>query len=398
MGLFSWLKGGKKEDGAAQAAAEKPPARPPSAELRAQAAELDLIAVERELKSSNGAERVDAARDLLERWRNGDAQAATALVERLDALFEDDEPSVRQVALTGVRLMRKPENLEKYASAVLACLADPAAPVRTSAVWAAVRLPGEVARAQVRAVLTGTDEPLRFDAATALAEQADSAALPVLTAALHDGYRRQEALTALMSLGDAACLPELGKLWDADDEEQERMGDFDRTALAAALARFGDARGKEHLAERAGEAGDDRPVAVEWCGRLGVRVAIPALEGLAGEEGEPARGAALRALGRLKADGAEARLLAVALDVELSDDLRMDAAEGLAEIGSELALGALRDLSVGDDEVAGLCRELLGELAAAAAQRAAAEAAQATQTNPPETQATQAPAEAKRAD
>jgi HEAT repeat protein len=257
---------------------------------------------------------------------------------------------------------------------VLAALADKAAPVRTAAVWAALRLPGEVARGQVRALLKSDDEPLRFDAASALAEVGDPAALPLLIESLREGHRRQEALSSIMSLGDAAALPALSKLWEPEDEV-DTVGDFDRTMLAAALARFGDARGAGYLAERAATDGDDRPVAVEWAGRLGVREAIPALEELSEEEGEPARGAALRALGRLKADGAEQRLLDVALDAEHADDLRMDAAEGLAELGSEKAMAALRDLAAGSGELADLSRDLLGELAQAEAQKAEVEKA-----------------------
>jgi HEAT repeat protein len=176
-----------------------------------------------------------------------------------------------------------------------------------------------------------------------------------------------------MALGDASALPKLVELWEAESEGDD-LGEFDRTLLAAALVRFKDARGAAWLAERVGTDGDDRPVAVEWAGRLGVKEAIPALQELAAEEGDPARGAALRALGRLKAEGAEELLLGLAEDAELSDDLRMDAAEGLAELGTEPALAALRDLGNAQDELAAVCRELLGELAAAEAARAAGQA------------------------
>ena len=102
-----------------------------------------------------------------------------------------------------------------------------------------------------------------------------------------------------------------------------------------------------------------------------MKEAIPALEELVNEEGDPARGAALRALGRLKAAGSEELLLRFAKDAELSDDLRLDAAEGLAELGTAEALTALRELSSAKGELADLCRDLLAELAQAEAQRAA---------------------------
>src|SRR5262249_1532556 len=150
----------------------------------------------------------------------------------------DAEPLVRIAALNGVRMMRKPENLEKNAGGVLALLADPVQQVRTAAIWTAVRLPGEAAREQVRSALKSDEEIMRFAAACALSDVKDPAALPELTAALRDDHRRQEALSALMSLGDAAALPELQRLF-----EDESLGEFDKTLAAAALARFGDERG-----------------------------------------------------------------------------------------------------------------------------------------------------------
>src|SRR5262249_50435932 len=189
----------------------------------------------------------------------------------------------------------------------------------------------------------------------------DPAALSELTIALHDDHRRQEALSALMSLGDAAALPEIARLF-----EDESLGDFDRTLVAAAMARFGHARGGAHLVERIEKSGDDRPIAAEWAGRLGVQEAAHALNELADEEDDPARGAAMRALGRLKAAGAEERLLKVAGSDDFSDDLRMDAAEGLAEIGTPRALESLKKLAEGEPpELAQLCRERLAEVAAA---------------------------------
>jgi len=349
MGLFSSLFGKKPESETPRVDEEEAPGVP-----------LEELAAE--LHSSEGALRVDAARALLERWRGGDSQAAEIIAPQLSALLEDPEPLVRLAGLQGVRLLRKPENVEKNASGVLALLADPIAQVRTAAVWSAVRLPGEGARQQVRALLTSTEEPMRFAAACALSDVRDAAALPELSAALREDHRRQEALSALMSLGDAGALPEIARLF-----EDESLGDFDRTLVAAALARFGDARGGAHLVERIEQDSDDRPVAAEWAGRLGIQDAAPALGELANAEGDPARGAAMRALGRLHAPGAEERLLRVAGSDDAPDDLRMDAAEGLAELGTPAALEFLRKVAAGEpSELAQLCRELLVEIEAAA--------------------------------
>ncbi|MFL5367860.1 MAG: HEAT repeat domain-containing protein [Myxococcales bacterium] len=349
MGLLSWLKK-KPADGGDQPA-EAPPAEEAPAESAADLAES--------LSASDGALRVDAARALLDRLRNGDDEARKALAARIGDLFSDEEPAVRATALSALRLLHAPELLEAHQSAVLALLADPVAQVRTTAVWSAARLRGETARTQVRALLTCEEEPLRFAAACALSELGDSAAVPELTAALREDHRRQEALSALMSLGDAAALPSVAALF-----EEESLGEFDRTLAAAALRRMGDPRGAEHLCARIAEGSDDAPIAAEWAGRLGVSEAVTALEDTAEREGDPARGAALRALGRLQAPGAEDRLLAIVRSTDEAEDVRMDAAEGLAELGTAPALDALTALSREEGELASLCRELLAEVAA----------------------------------
>ena len=388
MGLLSWLRGEKKS---AAADADKLHANhrdtndsdKPAADDAASEGDPDEVlpgesnaALNEMLDSSRGAERVDAARALLDRWRNGDTGAASALAPRLDALLEDTEPLVRQSALAAVRMMRKPENLARVQSGVLARLSDPAAPVRTAAIWAAAHLPGEVARTQVRAQLDSPEEPMRFSAACALADKQDSAAMAVLLDALEQEHLRQESLSALMALGDAAATGPIAELF-----ESERQGAFDRTLTAAALARFGDERGAAHLVARIEEPSDDRPVAAEWAGRLRVQQACEALFSLADEEGDLARGAALRALGRLRAAGAEEKLLGLAGDGETAEDLRMDAAEGLAELGTPAARALLEKLAAAEGELASLAGDLLAEMSRAEA-RAAEEAAAAAPTTP----------------
>jgi HEAT repeat protein len=376
MGLLSWLFGKKEET--------KPAGNESVTESEGDESDtapgVPVEELEKALLARDGGQRVDGARALIERWRQGDAQAASALAPRIGDLLQDSEPLVRLAGLSAARLLRKPENLEKIASHVLALLADGSAQVRTAAVWSAVRLPGEVARVQARAVLRSDEEPMRFAAACALAEQKDPACLQGLTAAIHEDVRRQEALSSLMALGDPAAVPAIAELF-ADEGMQE----YDRVLVAAALARFGDARGAEHLVACITESGDVRPIAAEWAGRLGVTSAIEALTALSEEAGDPARGAALRALGRLKAPGAEKRLLELAGSRDTASDLRMDAAEGLAELGTAEAQALLEKLGREEQgELGPLCRELLLEMAAAAAitalekeQAAAAEAAAA---------------------
>jgi len=374
MGFFSWLKGGeKKSESAAETSAAREADRNGANhedEASARAAVPELAA---KLQSSSGGARVDAARELLERWQAGDNEAASVLAPRIEMMLDDEEPVVRQAALAAVRLMRNPDNLNRVQSSVLARLADPMAPVRTAAVWAAAELPGEIARVQVRAQLTSNEETMRFAAARALAGKKDSTALPALEWAMDQDHLRQESLTAMMALGDAAAVPAIGELF-----EGERLSMFDKTMAAAALARFNDPRGAAHLIARIEDTADDRPIAAEWAGRLRIKDAAPALFALADEEGDPARGAALRALGRLQADGAWEKLRAFAEDVEGAEDLRMDAAEGLAELGTPDARELLKKLGAEDSELGQCCKDLLEELAAADA-RAAREAAAAAE-------------------
>ena len=343
MGLFSWLKKKPALEG-------EPPAVEERAETTAEVAEA--------LDSHNGAVRVDAARAMLDRARMGDAEAAQALAGRMDDLLSDDEPSVRTTGLSALRVLRSRELFEQHQSTVLALLADRVAQVRTTAVWSAASIPSDTARTQVRAVLSSDEEPLRFAAACALSELGDPAAVPELTSALREDHRRQEALSALLALGDPGALPHVSALF-----EEESLGELDRTLAAAVLHRLGDARGGEHLCARIGEGSDDAPIAAEWAGRLRVADAIPPLEEVAEREGDPSRGAALRALGRLQAPGAEDRLLALVRSAEEAEDLRMDAAEGLAELGTPQAIEALEALSREEGELGSLCRELLAEVA-----------------------------------
>jgi HEAT repeat protein len=369
MGLLSWLTG--KKEAQAQAAPQQEAEAP---EETAPGVPLEQLGAW--LESRNGGQRVDAVQALVERWRGGDGAAAELVAPRLAALLDDAEPQVRLAALTGARLLQKPENLQKVASGVLALLADASSQVRSRAVWAAARLPGEVARTQVRALLRSSEDLLRFAAACALAEQHDAACLPVLVSALEQDVYRQEALTALLALGDPGAVEPVAALFDSG-----HLGDFDQTEAAAVLARFGDGRGIRHLVARIEESGDDRPIAVEWVGRLRVKEAAEAVARVAEEEGDPARGAALRALGQLGAPGAFDRLARLA-EGDADPDLRLDAAEGLAELGSPEARALLERLGAGPgkSELGRLARQLLAELAAADAQEAAAAQAKAAET------------------
>ena len=139
MGLFSWLQKGAPPAARKQEPQPEPEPAPAGPDELVEELPEELV---EELSAADGAVRVDAVRVLLDRWRSGDGAAAEGMAPRLGDLLDDDEPQVRIGALTAVRLLRKPENLEKHASAVMALLADRTPQVRLAAVWTAARLPG----------------------------------------------------------------------------------------------------------------------------------------------------------------------------------------------------------------------------------------------------------------
>ncbi|HCF60817.1 MAG TPA: PBS lyase, partial [Myxococcales bacterium] len=117
-------------------------------------------------------------------------------------------------------------------------------------------------------------------------------------------------------------------------------------------ARLGDADARRWLVERvARRKGADRGLAVEIVGELGVGEALPALLEALGDRKDPFRGACLRVLGML-GDQAHRELIEKALfDTTEEVEVRMDAAEGLMNLGGPEARAALeRALGGTDDE------------------------------------------------
>ncbi len=343
MGLFSKLFGGN---------ASKPEDSVSEMDVSVSVAELSAA-----LESSNGGLRIDALAMLSERAReSGDAEAIEAIAAHWPKLLTDSEELVRQRALSLTAIVPASADRE---SALLPLLDDSVAAVRTAAVWAVARASKSPSPILV-AHLHDPSPQTRFAVAAALAQLGDSSGFEELALALDEPAARLEALQALGNLGDARALAPLTALF-----ERTMLDEMDRVQCAGALARLGDSAGKEHLLRALEENGESAPFAAGWAGDLGILEAVPLLEALADEVESPARGASLHALGALRAPGAEARLLRVlSSDDGEESAARLDAAEGLALIGTPTARSALEEAAgrTQDDEVRAGLEDILSEL------------------------------------
>jgi HEAT repeat protein len=166
---------------------------------------------------------------------------------------------------------------------------------------------------------------VRFEAARGLAAIGHSAGLDVLTEGLEHGALRFRAIGALAELRDGRALEPLRRLFS-----RWLLNGFERTHAAGAMALLGDAEGRRYLLGRLGRRRAlDRPLAAELCGEAGVVEAEELLLEMVSDAGDPARGAAARALGRLGSERARAVLERLLVDTSTAEETRLDAAEGL---------------------------------------------------------------------
>lgn len=203
-------------------------------------------------------------------------------------------------------------------------------------------------RGALAAALQDTSLAVRFEAARGMVALEHSAGFDVLVEALSDPELRFRAASALAQLGKKEALEPLRKVFRG-----WFLPHFDRTQLAGALARLGDTEGVEHLFKRLTKRwAMDRPMAVELLGEVRAAGAKEKLLQILADKDDTARGTAARSLGRLGDLTAEPPLTALIQDATITDDLKLDAAEGLLLLGTDSARDRVKATKLADPEAA----------------------------------------------
>lgn len=215
-------------------------------------------------------------------------------------------------------------------------------------------------RGALAAALEDAALAVRFEAARGMVALKHPAGFEVLVEALGDVHLRFRAASALATLGNKSAIGPLKQAFSG-----WLLPAFDKTQLAGALAVLGDPDGVAHLFKRAGRSWStmDRAMAVELLGESKAPGALGRLLEILRAEGDPARGAAARGLGRLKDAAAEASLQELLGSPRASDDLKLDAAEGLLMLGGSSALASVSALKLGDPAAAEELGALLQDFA-----------------------------------
>lgn len=236
-------------------------------------------------------------------------------------------------------------------------LADKVTRVRTEAAGRLADLALPEARGALAAALQDPALSVRFEAARGMAALEHASGLEVLIEALDDNELRFRAASALARLGNKEAIAPLKRVFSSWFIQA-----FDKTQLAGALGALGDADGVAHLFARAGKKWTlDRAMAVELLGEVKAPGALPRLLQILADPEDPAQGAAARALGRLGDAAAEAPLVALLGSPELTDDVKLDVAEGLLLLARPSARAQVAALKLEDplaaEELAALLEE-----------------------------------------
>lgn len=299
-----------------------------------------LLRLEREKDERVRAEAADAICDLaLEASKEEAGEFSPAVVR----LLADAQVEVR---CAGLALASEVLSASEAKEILVRHLSDKAGRVRVEAAGRLADLALADTRGALAAMLEDELPEVRFEAARGMAALKHSSGFVVLAAALDSSELRFRAAGALAQLGNPEAIPHLRRVF-----RSWFLPAFDRTQLAGALARLGDAEGVAHLYKRTKKGWSmDRAMAVELLGEVKAPAAREALEGFLRNPKDSARGAAARALGRLGDLSAEPVLLAFLDDPALSDELRLDLAEGLLRLGSATGRAKLATLKLADPE------------------------------------------------
>lgn len=284
--------------------------------------DVALLALEREAKAQSRAESatalVELAIDHPDRW--------SELASVLPRMLADKQPEVRRSGLALGALVLPLDEAERLLSSRLS---DPVPEVRMEAAGQLADLALPSTRGALAAALEDSSFAVRFEAARGIAALHHSAGLDVLMEALDKDALRFRALGAIAALGDARALPAVKKLF-----KRWLLPPFERTQAAGALAKLGDPDGAAYLMERTKKKGSmDRPFAIEACGDVKAPGARERLLAILADRGDACRGAAARGLGRLGGSDVLAPLAKVLEDITEPEEVRLDAAQGLALLG-----------------------------------------------------------------
>lgn len=269
-------------------------------------------------------ERAQAVHRLCE-LASEDPRRGNELSEPIPRLLEDADPDVRVQVLTLAALTLDPEPLLPI---LAARVDDPDELVRLEVVGRLADLQLPHARGALARALEDPEFAVRFEAARGMAALQHSSGLEVLIQALDRSELRFRTLGALAELGDPAAVPAVKRIFG-----KWILPAFERTQAAGVLARFGEKEGFDHLFKRAGKRWrPDRALAAELLGAVKAPGAFEHLAQMVADSKDVYRGAAARGLGRLGDARAVPLLVPLLEDTSLPEDVRLDAAEGLATL------------------------------------------------------------------
>jgi len=319
----------------------------------AQALDAAAVGLQREKRPSV---RAEFAADVVELAMAAPASERERFAPAMTLLVADPQPEVRKAGLALAAHLLPPA---EAVTILVKHLADPAVRVRVEAAGQLADLAMPDTRGALAAALEDEALSVRFEAARGMVALGHPAGFDVLVQALEDADLRFRAAAALARLGKPEAVAPLKAMFS-----RWLIPAFDKTQLAGALARFGDAAGFEWLFKRAAKKWSvDRPMAVELLGDVKAPGAKERLLQILADRADVARGAAARGLGWL-GDASVLHELERHLDgAGDDDDVKLDLAEALLRLDGQRARAKLASLTLSSDDARAELRALLEETA-----------------------------------